>query len=150
MVPPRPAPGPALAAGAVVVGQSAGQSAGQSVGRVAEPPRQGSGLERQRAEELAAQEAARRPLATKLAALLGNPGWMVDGWTIKPGPTADAYRVALAKCRRLGLPVTEHEKVAETSYHQTVESAHHWADVEFEGERFEIDGGAQMYFGNEW
>jgi len=89
------------------------------------------------AEERAALDLrlATYPLAAKLAGLLGHPEWVVDASTIKPGPKADQYREALASCKGLGLRVEEHEQP------ESDDISTFWANVEFEGESFLIDGG---------
>jgi len=109
------------------------------------------------AEQAAAVLAAKRaaieqtyPLEAKLAAMIGGVEWVVGSRTIKPGPDVENYRKAVETCRRLGLRVDEHEKVRSTSPYESVGHADVWADVDFEGESFKIDGGDQMYFGNEW
>jgi hypothetical protein len=104
--------------------------------------------ERQRAEEREAlavlrqavereAETKRRQhaeLAAKLAGRLGSSQWVVDGGTMQPGPKRAQYEAALERCRRLGFPVREYEEP------ESNEVSRFWAEVEFEGELFIMDG----------
>jgi len=84
--------------------------------------------------EALAKRRQREELAAKLAGRLGNSRWVVDGGTIRPGPQRAQYEAALERCRRLGFPVREYEES------ESDEVSRFWAEVEFEGELFIIDG----------
>jgi len=89
------------------------------------------------AEEREAEAKRRRheELAVKLAGRIGSSQWVIPGGTIRPRPTHDQYEKALERCRRLGFPCHEYEES------ESNEIGRFWAEVEFEGELFVIDGG---------
>ena len=112
--------------------------------------------QRETAKRVAVEERLRPfPVATKLARLLGNWEWAIDGHVIKPSTEAE-YNEALALCKSLGLNVEQHQETLDVEHgwgtddiDRTVEVettwAKVWATVEFEGETFVIEGGLRRW-----